>query len=80
MGGTQQAIEYLFDPGSTMDDHLEMLGGCAATMRSALLSDRVLGKGAGFTEEARDTIQLRRNWWIASRAAMFSHTPHGETA
>lgn len=79
-GAAQAAIEYLFDRDSQLNVHMDMLGGSAPAMRLALLDDRALAKGGGFTEEARATIQLRHTWWTASRAAMTDTTPQGEPA
>lgn len=61
-----RAIEYLFSHQSDFPDHIEALGGSAAPMREALLSDRKLQDGAGFTELQRRVIQARYRWWKAN--------------
>jgi hypothetical protein len=60
-------IEYLFDENSTFEDHVEAIGGSPATMRAALLSKRALGPRSPFTEEMRRVIQVRHQWWAASK-------------
>lgn len=60
-----QAIEYLFDPDSDFDEHVHLIGGSAAVVRSGLLSSRELPARGLFTSEMRTVIQARYAWWLA---------------
>jgi hypothetical protein len=66
-GPALMAIDYFFRTDSAFEDHIEMLGGSAAAMRAALLSDRPLAQGSGFSLEQRERIQARHAWWKAAR-------------
>ncbi len=68
-----RAVAYLFDEGSPFEDHIELLGGSAATFRAALRSDRSLDGSSLFTTVQRRIIQARLRWY------RISHVPTPET-
>ena len=73
--GARIGIEYLFGANSTFERHIETLGGSAACMREALLSDRKLDGRFGFTEEARHNIQTRHRWWLREKESHGTSVP-----